>query len=208
MERKIVVPREMLGSALEGCLHLPIELPDGIGAAVVACALEAGLRWLSENPILPTHDQIRTYFEDMIGLPLKPSAIPFIVARWQSAMFVAPDDPSENDICEIGAILRDRGFRVSNFQIGEILMAERDNMGTEIPVRRSTFIHTTEVADFASDGPCIEFEIGTGQDVPESEPEVPDEIKDLLEWDCNWGSNYLKGYIIEAYRRGQKAGKQ
>jgi hypothetical protein len=45
------------------------------------------------------------------------------------------NEASENDICEIGAILRDRGVRVSNFQIGKILEAERMNDVPEIVIK-------------------------------------------------------------------------
>ena len=39
-----------------------------------------------------------------------------------------------------------------------------------------------------------------GEKLPMSE-----DIKDLLKWNCDWGSNYLKWYIIEAYRRGRES---
>ena len=40
---------------------------------------------------------------------------------------------NENDICEIGAVLRDRNIRISNFEVGEILNIARQNVHSELP---------------------------------------------------------------------------
>ena len=45
---------------------------------------------------------------------------------------VAPE-VSENDICEIGAVLRDRKLLISNFEVGEILRKARTNQIEGIP---------------------------------------------------------------------------
>lgn len=47
-------------------------------------------------------------------------------------MFHAPEPAvTETDICEIGAVLRDRKIRISNAEVGEILKAARSNRPAE-----------------------------------------------------------------------------
>ncbi len=112
---KIVVPDGMLKAALDNGYKR-------FQAVEITVILEAALRWLSENPPLPTRLQCE--------------------GMWRSA---------ENN-----------GDRYCQEWVKQMFLAP--------------------------------------------EPEVPEEIKDLLEWDCNNGSNYLKKYIVEAFRRGKKQG--
>ena len=55
MEKKIVVPEGMLSAVTEVLpLHVRVQLSAMMGFPGVQRMLEAALRWLSENPILPT----------------------------------------------------------------------------------------------------------------------------------------------------------
>lgn len=128
-EKKIVVPEGMLVSALAHYQNVSRAAWSDDMYKVVRGTLEASLRWLSENPIVPTDEQWRTLNEER-QWPDNSNRRRRSVIEWQRRMFLAP------------------------------------------------------------------------------EPEIPEAIKDLLEWDCDWGSNYLKDYILEAFRRGQKAGPQ
>jgi len=80
VSKKIIVPEGMLkavNAAFDSGKRKPVEL------------LEAALRWLSENPVVPTRGQLhdimgqRFYYEDHI--------IKGII-EWQRRMFLAPEE--------------------------------------------------------------------------------------------------------------------
>ena len=90
-EKKIVVPEGMWEAAIENCLHLPIDGPDGIGALIVECALRAALEWLSENPIIPTDEQVESILSDYADSINNTADATRIVAKeFQRRMFLAP----------------------------------------------------------------------------------------------------------------------
>jgi hypothetical protein len=94
VEKKIVVPQGMIERAVQATCHFPIAmaLHDSITPEILAAAL----RWLSENPIVPTEAQALAIVSS------KPPAIMnafdnWEVARWgacewQRRMFLAPDE--------------------------------------------------------------------------------------------------------------------
>jgi hypothetical protein len=83
MSNKIVVPEEMLKA-----------VADGIGVGVEPCRriLEAALRWLLENPIVPSNEQRYELTVNARNLDV-PSTQRFqnMIAEWQSRMFLAPE---------------------------------------------------------------------------------------------------------------------
>jgi hypothetical protein len=85
--KRIVVPEGMMRAAVEASPNSPGDY--------VLVILEAALRWLSENPMLPTREQ-----QVELLRKLEPSAnsvpatIAEIVAAWQRRMFLA-SDPDE-----------------------------------------------------------------------------------------------------------------
>ncbi len=85
---------------------------------------------------------------------------------------------SENDICEIGAVLRDRNIRISNFEVGEILNIARQNVHSELPA----FVSKKE------------------SEVPETEMIGQETINEFC-------SRYQRigDAVIEAYRRGKES---
>ena len=82
MSGKIVVPEGMLKVACDEIC----ELGDGSGRQVTAKVLEAALRWLSENPQVPTDEQWASVCEDTPG-----TRIDSCIAEWQRRMFLAPE---------------------------------------------------------------------------------------------------------------------
>jgi|GEM_PF-3091518 len=102
------------------------------------------------------------------------------------AMFTPPPpgfgtcepEVSENDICEIGAVLRDRRIRVSNFEVGEIMKAARKN---KEPIRIVQV--PREIEDLA-------YEIGSG-----------------LHSDCQSGVDAANAALAEAFERGWNLGR-
>lgn len=96
-KKKIVVPEGMLKSAdahirrkFDGvrCIHR-IEL--------VSESIEAALRWLSENPIVPKFDQEVAILKDCEPLN-EPASISSIAMAWQRRMFLAPEPEIPDEI--------------------------------------------------------------------------------------------------------------
>lgn len=91
-ERKIVVPEGMLKAA-----HIAVG--NGIyffgQLNVTRTALEAALKWLAENPIVPT----REWLAEQLGMChvtlLPETAASRIIAEWQRRMFLAPPSPTD-----------------------------------------------------------------------------------------------------------------
>ncbi len=82
-EKKYVVPEGMLNAFHDALCHTREVDEDN--------ALEAALRWLGENPIVPTHDQID---EMQIACDLPAFAhhgFERICEEWQLRMFLAPE---------------------------------------------------------------------------------------------------------------------
>jgi hypothetical protein len=95
-DKKIVVPEEMLRAAFNET-H-----PTTGQYAILRDGLEAAMRWLSENPIQPTHEQCRDMIdrsglqgERVPGIDDRPRIstrqAKCLVVNWQRCMFLAPD---------------------------------------------------------------------------------------------------------------------
>jgi hypothetical protein len=85
-EKKYVVPTGMLNKAYEYC-------PASFAMPAVERMLEAALRWQSENPIVPTAQQVG---ELVVAAPMASTrqaytATIFCITEWQRRMFLAPE---------------------------------------------------------------------------------------------------------------------
>jgi hypothetical protein len=222
----------------------PAALPDG--AVITNKILEAALRWLSENPRVPTDAQI----EDMkIKLvPVHPHWSN-IVAEWQRRMFIAPDPevdrvdfyiktpdgeyhpwkPTEAqdemrksfDTAFGRFEIDDRAppgeIRLHNWNGPTMLKVDAPEPEVEVVVIETKLGNRFRCT--VKDG-MIQSEqyYGHDPDAPHCgelwprrivEPEVPEQIKDLLLVDIREG--FFKPEVInermaECYRRGQKEG--
>ena len=86
-DKKYVVPDGML-EAVNGAW----DRFGGIGLNNrIKVALEAAIRWQSENPVVPTGEQIRHIFGDYIGKPMTSWSLPSALATWQAFMYLAPE---------------------------------------------------------------------------------------------------------------------
>jgi hypothetical protein len=94
MSNKIVVPKEMWIAGF----NATITIADR-GEATTKC-IEAALRWLSENPIVPTTGDVlgllqervlsgRLSEEEYCGIPA--TTIKCVMREWQRRMFLAPE---------------------------------------------------------------------------------------------------------------------
>ena len=129
MEKKVVVPEVMRLAAVNALLENFEPRERGAVECDVRIALTAACRALSENPIVPTTEQVREMFTHIPheeNSPFDDRCRKWYIAEWQRRCFLAPEPVvPEDDICEIGAVLRDRGVKVSNFEVGEILKSAR-----------------------------------------------------------------------------------
>lgn len=90
-ERKIVVPEGMLKAAWD--TEAPFLLKSGIKSA-----LESALRWLSENPIVPTDEQVESFSTEPMSVTAWAKAW---AAEWQRQMFVAPEPQIPEEIRDL-----------------------------------------------------------------------------------------------------------
>ena len=138
--------------------------------------LEDALLWLSENPIVPTYEQTET-MRRMFRYTTEPLRVYQDVAtEWQRRCFLAPKE----------------------HPILEVWLKDADAMG----LHNSMKVNFMRLFDQA-------FQAGRESMVPSAvpaEPEVPKEIKDLLRIDSGHEGSVINADIIEAFRRGQKAG--
>lgn len=93
-DKKIVVPSGMKLAALAGFEGSK----SGPWEAQMSDALEAALRWLSENPIVPTDGQVNRLQEQ------KPDGVSWI--RWTSVeyqrrMFLAPEPEAPEEVKDL-----------------------------------------------------------------------------------------------------------
>lgn len=85
MERKILVPEGMLKAAMDWAVTNHVH-----GMVVVGGVVEAALRWLSENPIVPSEAEmakIMAYWRE--GHP--ENFYIYCSVEWQRRMFLAPE---------------------------------------------------------------------------------------------------------------------
>ncbi len=95
--KRIVVPSGMVEAAMDATIpqaHTNKERRN------VYLAVEASLRWLSENPIIPTDEQVEEMRIKLV--PVHPHW-GNIVAEWQRRMFLAPElevlEPIKDLLC-------------------------------------------------------------------------------------------------------------
>jgi hypothetical protein len=95
-EKKIVVPEGMLNAA-----NKALAVRDGNGVYIV---LETALRWLSQNPIVPTSEQaleMFRYYGDCIPHPEGEfSRVKAMLTEWQRRMFVEPKPADPRKLVE------------------------------------------------------------------------------------------------------------
>ena len=91
-ERKIVVPEKLMNAAL---LAVQARLGDGRGSNWedrARVAVEVALRWLSENPIVPSEEQAASLYGASLNIDYEKryDATRAVVVEWQRRMFLAP----------------------------------------------------------------------------------------------------------------------
>lgn len=102
-EQKIVVPDGMLAAAWQDIAaamkeRIFVGVIGGVAELHVArIAVEAALRWLSENPIVPTDEQWRALNEER-QWPDNSNRRRWLVIEWQRRMFLAPEPEIPNEI--------------------------------------------------------------------------------------------------------------
>jgi hypothetical protein len=199
-ESRVVVPEGMLKAAKESEEEY---LRDNQSRDVCReVILEASLRWLSENPMFPTHSEVNSIlamvqFQSLRGTSL--DGLQDFAAMWQRRMFLAPPDP------EVGQAAK----RVMENMMGcTFTPTEADAILRELSfVAHGWRVPSTASCPACDNGQSLERGEGTHREGTRQhpvEPEVPEGIEDLLK-DMAVGMDHgMSERIIEAYRRGQK----
>lgn len=207
-KRKIVVPEGMLKAAVDGSVKwCDRDSSDQLSIPQHDAILEAALRWLAENPIVPTQEQIEDVWNFVIKADAKTwiyptlGAVPEAVIEWQHRMFLAPEPPSPLGFLECDTCRAKSGW----------------------PTLCSGCFHNRQVIEEMTKA----MSQASTQERPEVklEPEVPEAIRDLLDLSTStevWygipgsggrrideGKDYpfqtMESRILEAYRRGQQS---
>ena len=104
-EKKIVVPEGMIRAVEDRCGDLCKYGGKSQSVRFVSqTAVEAALRWLSENPILPTAEQL---YSTIGKLPVAMCDIVWterdraLIAEWQRRMFLAPEPEVPEEIKDL-----------------------------------------------------------------------------------------------------------
>ena len=116
-------------------------VPEGMGSAVahavfkkygyvefypqIATALEAAVRWLSDNPIVPSLEQAWNLTKKFQDDPIEQDMAVFLVREWQKRMFLAEESHVPQEIKDL---LYSSGGRVAcdNPKDGYRFIAESD----------------------------------------------------------------------------------
>lgn len=96
-EKKYVLPNGMERAAWDAMdAHAKVHGP-AVGCVLgsmcsLTAGLEAALRWLSENPITPTKQQLQEMY-DSPGCPKEGTyvPVPYYLCEWQRRMYLAPE---------------------------------------------------------------------------------------------------------------------
>ncbi len=90
-EKRYVAPGGMRQAAHDSLAQTSIDDAQGWSAAIDRL-LEAALRWLSENPIMPSDAQVTNVLDEANdpGEPMR-TLLPALLQEWQRRMFLAPE---------------------------------------------------------------------------------------------------------------------
>lgn len=101
MTKKIVVPEEMLAAAVDAMKAPPTVSKFRSTEQWASCGLEAALRWLSENPIVPTDEQVEHLKVGLNCYQTWNDQLWLICDAWQRRMFLAPELEVPEEISEL-----------------------------------------------------------------------------------------------------------
>ena len=189
-EKRYVVPEGML-TETEVAIVNSITSGHNKSWEMAKVALEAALRWQSENPIVPTDEQIDGMSVGNFSHGAGRRAVKRGAVEWQRRMYLAPEPVLD---AALGGALLGRTF-------------------TREQANAMKHIIDTAVHDSAPEWDCRadgEEPTNLGMKFPRVEQKVPDEIKQLVKskrpYVPDLVNDSINAEILEAFRRGQKAG--
>lgn len=179
---KIQVPPAML-TAARNAGEWGSRLLTGYEHQQLEASLEAALRWLSENPIVPTKKQLENLWYESQGKGPE-GTIEHCIAEWQRRMFLAPE-PEKAAIkqcpkCGCDVFLRETNRIIAHRIYGKRCEASECDYG-------SFFTPEPEVPEAIKYMQRIHYESLLGYADPQAELD-----------------RHLLKLLTEAYRRGQK----
>ena len=195
MESRIVIPDGMLKAAVDAAWGGPIHVGGGALAGIV---LEAALRWLSENPIVPTRQNLEDMRTDWEDTPEQNAekVVLFLIYEWQRRMFLAPEP--EDDKAWVK-----RRYPAAN-SLGYV-QVQHDGLYFNIEgipgFRLISYLGEKNAWKAAREFIETGVQHACGRVVPPT-AEVPEEVKDL--WRASPTPD-TKRRTLEAFHRGQKS---
>ena len=179
---KKVVPEGMLDAAMRASMEAGL----GIGPSTeLRVVLEAALRWQKENPPVPTDDFVEEVIREHSRTNVKWSCV-----EWVRRMYDAPEP-------EVDRI----DFYVKTSD-GYVPWTPTEAQRKMMEFDRNNHLFQGQTHPFnPKHGSCPACA---------PEPEVPEEIKDLLlsGSKTSMGAGRLESLLSEAYRRGQKSTRE
>lgn len=189
-ERKRVVPEGMLRAAENK--YRTIEnynshhATDPHSRMVLKECLESALRWLSENPTVPTISDLEAMRSGWKDTPEASAegVVIFLIAEWQRRMFLAPEPEVPRVVNGFDDLLWNRVGM--NGPVSEAVQRmELHNRQIVEAWNRAKALYTSHADD---------------------DPAAPAAIKDLLYGEDSFesGSDEINERLAEAYQRGQR----
>ena len=190
-ETKIKVPEGMLATASNTAREIKLAIlhqgPREVDALaqtkpefIASQILEAALRWLAENPIVPTVEQCneiaRMWFakHDFNATPRD------FIAEWQRRMFAAPEPEDIREMTTYDCLDCKKSWKQ---QLNEV-------------VASCVYCQSSNTKRIATCSAVREYR---------AEPEVPEEVRSLLRMDIMGDWVKIHASIIESFRRGQQS---
>ena len=186
---KISVPEGMINAAISASAdYLRDNQSRDVHAQVV---VEAALRWLSENPIVPTYEQYSDLSADSTKYEYALPSMKYAAIEWQRRMFLAPPEPIDT----------------REMTVYDCLDCKKSwKQDLREKVAQCVYCQSANTKAILTMSAVREFTL--------PEPEVPEEIKDLLfspkthashgEWTLR-ADMPVHEIVLEAFRRGQQS---
>lgn len=108
-EKKIVVPKAMRLAAAHALMqtwgynpdHVSVDSAMSGNDHILDVSLQSALRWLSENPIVPSDDQVEEMCRFSDHLDGEFSAVRATMMAWPMRMFLAPEPAVPEEIKDL-----------------------------------------------------------------------------------------------------------
>jgi hypothetical protein len=186
-EKKIVVPDGMLKAVKD---RYDPNYPGAYRETFRRADLEVALRWRADNPIRPSSQQIQAMSDEMKAEGDLYQSVEAYCEKWARWMFFEPE-------AEIDRV----DFYIKTSDGAYVPWVPSESQKGMVRLLRDSVLHEN-----SSTIPRPREPMRPNDPVYSPEPEVPEEIADLMLKAAFPHSSEINRCILEAFRLGQKAG--